>query len=65
MIKKYTRDTHWLVIKWNSWHLANKIDRSYKWKEPDIWIEYIFLSNEEIEECKKEGFDIIKVNNPV
>jgi hypothetical protein len=57
---EFTPKTHFVIQDWNWYHLANRIDRSYKWKVDDIGIEYIFLTKEQVEECRKEGFTFIK-----
>ena len=43
------------------WSLNGRIDRSYKGKDDDIGIAEIYLTDEQAEQLKKEGFSFTEL----
>ena len=52
----FTPETHFLCNDKGIYHLANRIDMSYKGKPDQVGMEVIFLNDKQVKQAKKEGF---------
>lgn len=58
MIKEFKSGDYFLCHDKNDGYSLNcRIDRSYKGKDDDIGLPVLHLTDEEAEQCRKEGFE--------